>query len=118
MLTSLMLWASNNGTGLNLSDAQMAAEGRFLQSRLEKLEKDLDKAVQETCKEIKEVLAENIFDHYDHVVDLAVEKANSKPAKWFSPVNRVCCYTIHKAFSDRSLGQSRCRRLLLGYIQR
>lgn len=89
MLTSLILWASNNGTGLNLSDAQTAAEGRFLQARLRKLEKDLDNTVQHTCQEMKEVLAENIFDHYDHVVDLAVEKANSKPAKWFSPVDRV-----------------------------
>lgn len=43
LLTSLCLWAGNDGTGLNLSEREMQAETGFLKNRLSTLEKSLDK---------------------------------------------------------------------------
>ncbi|RDW67742.1 hypothetical protein BP6252_09138 [Coleophoma cylindrospora] len=88
LLISLNLWASNNGSGLNLSDAQKAAEGRFLHNRLQNLEKNLEKAVSECLTEMKDALSENIFEHFDHVIQLAVDEAPATATKWGAPVNR------------------------------
>jgi hypothetical protein len=88
-LTSLRLWASNDGTGLTLTDAQLAAEARFLKLRLRALEKSLDDAVKDCLKEMNETLAEHIFENYGQLIETAVAEANMTVSKWHRPVNRV-----------------------------
>ncbi|KAL2065059.1 hypothetical protein VTL71DRAFT_4199 [Oculimacula yallundae] len=88
LLNSLGLWASNDGTGLNLTDSQMAAETRFLKLRLQKLEQGLDKSVKDCMTEMTDALAENIFEHYDQLVELAIAEANNTVGKWHRKVDR------------------------------
>ncbi|KAI9053759.1 hypothetical protein LZ554_002710 [Drepanopeziza brunnea f. sp. 'monogermtubi'] len=88
LLNSLGLWAQNDGTGLNLTDAQLAAGTRFLKLRLKMLEESLDKAVRDCLKDMTEALAENIFENYEHLVQLAVNEANGTVAHWGDKVNR------------------------------
>ncbi|KAH6709607.1 Dynamin family-domain-containing protein [Leptodontidium sp. MPI-SDFR-AT-0119] len=88
LLNSLGLWASNDGIGLNLTDVELAAETKFLKLRLQKLEQSLDKAVMDCLKEMNDTLAENIFEHYEHLVELAVAEANNTVGNWHRKVNR------------------------------
>ncbi|KAK0126069.1 hypothetical protein ONS95_007689 [Cadophora gregata] len=88
LLNSLGLWASNDGTGLNLTDAQLAAETRFLKLRLQKLEESLEKFVKECLKDTNDTLAENIFEQYENLVELAVAEANQTVGNWHRKVNR------------------------------
>lgn len=89
LLNSLGLWASNDGIGLNLTDAQLAAETRFLKLRLQKLEESLEKSVKECLKDMNETLAENIFEQYENLVELAIAEANHTVDNWHRKVNRV-----------------------------
>jgi hypothetical protein len=77
LLNSLTLWASNDGTGIRLSDSALAAETRFLKLRLMTLEKSLEKAVKDCLKDMNEALAEHIFENYPELVELAVSEANN-----------------------------------------
>ncbi|KAG4443740.1 hypothetical protein IFR05_000829 [Cadophora sp. M221] len=88
LLNSLGLWAFNDGTGLNLTDVQLAAETKFLKLRLQKLEQSLDKAVMDCLKEMNDTLAENIFEHYEQLVELAVAEANNTVGNWHRNVNK------------------------------
>ncbi|PVH88572.1 hypothetical protein DL98DRAFT_580964 [Cadophora sp. DSE1049] len=88
LLNSLGLWASNDGTGVNLTDAQLAAETRFLKLRLQKLEDSLEKSVKECLKDMNGTLAENIFEQYENLVELAVAEANHTVGNWHRKVNR------------------------------
>jgi hypothetical protein len=83
------LWASNDGTGLNLSDTQKAAEARWLEKKLSELEHNLDKSVTDSISEIKAVLEENIFERFGEVIQLAVDQAPVTVGKWGAPVNRA-----------------------------
>jgi hypothetical protein len=89
LLTSLGLWAANDGTGVNLTDDQLAAETRFLKNSLKTLEKSLEGAVRDCLKEIHETLSEQIFENFDTHIDLAVAEANETVGKWHLPVNRI-----------------------------
>lgn len=88
LLNSLNLWASNDGTGLNLTDAQLATETRYLKTLLQILEKGLEGAVSATLKEMNTALAENIFEKYEDLVESAIQEANTTVGKWHAPVNR------------------------------
>jgi hypothetical protein len=87
-LNSLKLWASNDGTGIRLSDALLATEKGFLKQRLMTLEKSPEKAVKDCLKDMNEALAEHIFENYPELVELAVSEASQTVGKWHSPVNR------------------------------
>lgn len=88
LINSLLLWASNDGSGVLLSDAQRATESRFLQAKLAELEKGLEKAVRGCLEEMKETLSENIYEKFDQVIQAAVDEANDTAARWGAPVNR------------------------------
>jgi hypothetical protein len=88
LINSLSLWASNDGSGIQLSDSQRAADGRFLQVKLTELEKGLEKAVQSCLEEVKETLSENIYEKFEQVVKAAVDEANDTATKWGAPINR------------------------------
>jgi len=89
LMNSLSLWASNDGTGIMISDAQRTAETRFLKSRLQKLEASLDKAVKDCLSDMNEALAENIFENFGDVIQQAAAQALPTARKWGAPVNKV-----------------------------
>jgi hypothetical protein len=107
LLNSLRLWASNDGTGVNLTDARLAAETRFFKLRLTALEKSLDGAVKDCLKEMNEALAENIFENYDQLIEAAISEANTTVSKWHRPVNRVSilfqCGWVRSDWSSRTI---------------
>ncbi|KAI9745714.1 MAG: hypothetical protein M1818_001250 [Claussenomyces sp. TS43310] len=89
LLNSLSLWSSSDGSEINLSDAEKAAEGKYLQSRLVQLGKDLESAVENCLSEMKDSLSENLYEKFDEVVQAAVDEANITSAKWGAPINRA-----------------------------
>ncbi|PBP27375.1 hypothetical protein BUE80_DR001561 [Diplocarpon rosae] len=88
LLNSLGLWASNDGTALNLTGAQLATETHSLKLGLQKLEDKLAKAVKQCLKDLTDALAENIFENYEQLVESAISEANATVQAWHGPVNR------------------------------
>ncbi|KAL9037208.1 MAG: hypothetical protein Q9214_005802, partial [Letrouitia sp. 1 TL-2023] len=64
LLNSLSLWASNDGTGANMTNEQKAREEKCMSQSIRKLESNLEKAIKESCKELTEEFSESIFDKY------------------------------------------------------
>lgn len=88
LMNSLSLWICDDGTELHRSDIEKAAEERFLQSYLQKLENILKKVVQDCSREIEQILARHIFEKCDDGSQLAINKAPATAAKWGAPVNK------------------------------
>ena len=82
LLNSLAIWAANDGTGPRLSSYQQAAESRWLQERLNRLEASFECFVDETMDSIKNVLIENVYQHYPASVEAAHDYAGLCVAKW------------------------------------
>jgi len=82
LLNSLSLWAANDGTGMKLTDGQKKAEAVFLQSRLKELESGLGKTVSDCLKEMKENLAENIYDKFAQAIAHAEAEAGPTSQRW------------------------------------
>ncbi|EMR86879.1 hypothetical protein ACHAPC_002340 [Botrytis cinerea] len=89
LVLSLSLWSNNDGTNVNLSDSQKAAEAGWLQKNVKELEETLDKAVGKCVMEMKDALTENIFEKFSEVIPLAVDQAPGIVTKWGSPVNKI-----------------------------
>jgi hypothetical protein len=88
LFNSMTMWSRNEDSGNNLTDDEMAAESRFLRSKLIQLEGDLRKTVQTCIEEMKESLAENIYDNFKTAVGAAADEANNTATRWGAPVNR------------------------------
>jgi hypothetical protein len=99
IMNSLSFWATNDGTGLRISDAQRAIETCFLKSRLQALEKALDAAVRVCLLDMNEALAENIFENFGEVIQQAAAQALPTAQKWGSPVNKVSFIILLKTRS-------------------
>ncbi|KAJ9637247.1 hypothetical protein H2199_007533 [Coniosporium tulheliwenetii] len=82
LTNSMGLWASNDGSGLQLSDTQMRSENAYLQEKLNELEKGLEAAVAECLREMKEALAENIFEKYKDACEKAEQEALPTSQRW------------------------------------
>lgn len=89
LMNSLSFWASDDGTGLNISDAAKAVEARFLKSKLQALEKDLDELVRTCLHDMNDTLAETIFENFGGMVEQAISQALPTAEKWGAPVDRV-----------------------------
>ncbi|OCK74971.1 hypothetical protein K432DRAFT_409418 [Lepidopterella palustris CBS 459.81] len=82
LLNSLILWSSKDGTSLKLSDADKQKESHYLRKKLEELEKDLENAVTTCVNDIKDNIAENIYDKYDVAVEEAMRNALPTANGW------------------------------------
>ncbi|KAG8526802.1 uncharacterized protein KY384_008231 [Bacidia gigantensis] len=108
LLNSLTLWASNDGTGANLSADQQAREARYLQKGLDGLETALEKTVKSTRSELRDELTDNIFDKHETAISAASGDSISTTQQWGSPVNREnrsaggLYWATYKAISRRS----------------
>ncbi|CAD0094133.1 unnamed protein product, partial [Aureobasidium vineae] len=80
--TSLALWSSNDGSGAKKTDQQKDAEQRFLARKLKDLDKALEKDVNDTLTEIKETVAENIFENYETAINAAADAALPTSQGW------------------------------------
>ncbi|EME49943.1 hypothetical protein DOTSEDRAFT_50105 [Dothistroma septosporum NZE10] len=82
LMSSLALWASDDGTGVKLSSQQRDAEKAFLGRKLKDLEKALDKIVTDTLEDVVENLHEQLFDKMNPAVQAAVDSAPHISAGW------------------------------------
>lgn len=82
LLNSLSLWAANKGVSAKMTDDQREAEASFLQIRLKDLEAGLDKTVSDCLYEMKENLAENIYDKFAHAIAHAEAEAGPTSQRW------------------------------------
>ncbi|KAJ9627575.1 hypothetical protein H2204_009614 [Knufia peltigerae] len=87
-LNSLRLWASNDGTGNNLSDDQLQHEARILKDKLKKLDSALEKAATNVVLGIDCELKEKIYDVFPSATSAAKSLASGTVRQWGAPINR------------------------------
>ena len=85
LLNSLVIWSSNDSTGVKLTDAQHLAESNWLNKKLKELERHFDTAVCEGIHDIKNTLADNLFQYYPASIKEAKEAAVPAAESWGKP---------------------------------
>jgi hypothetical protein len=75
LINSLGLWASDDGTGVKMSDKQRDVEKTFLVHRLKELEKALERAVDNALDDCISNLDEQLFDKFGTAADAAAAVA-------------------------------------------
>ncbi|KAK4033768.1 hypothetical protein C8A01DRAFT_19341 [Parachaetomium inaequale] len=85
LLNSMTMWASDDGTGSNLSDAEKSKEDVRLRKQLQTMEQDLETALKECMTAVKEVMSENIFESFDRYIPAAVDAAVPTATQWGAP---------------------------------
>ncbi|KAF2471415.1 uncharacterized protein BDR25DRAFT_223354 [Lindgomyces ingoldianus] len=81
-LTTFYMWASNDGSGLKLSDNEKRAETKHLDKRLGELDKGLGKAVESCIKTMKKEICEQIFEKYPEAIEEAIRVAPDTVRSW------------------------------------
>ncbi|OTA34386.1 hypothetical protein BTJ68_04823 [Hortaea werneckii EXF-2000] len=82
LLTSMALWASDDGSGTKMTGQQRDIERSYLSRELRKLEKELEKAVDNTIEDAEATLREQVFDKFAPAVDSAEANALSTADGW------------------------------------
>lgn len=82
LLNSIGLWASDDGSGANMSLQQRDAEKSFLARKLKDLERGLDRIVKETLQDVADQLSDQIFDGFVPAVQSASDKAVPTASGW------------------------------------
>ncbi|EME89341.1 uncharacterized protein MYCFIDRAFT_10329, partial [Pseudocercospora fijiensis CIRAD86] len=82
LLTSLQIWAGDDGTGTKLSAAQRDSEKAWLARKLKELEKALEKTVKVTLDDAIETLNEQLFDKFGPAIQAATDEALPKARSW------------------------------------
>jgi len=85
LVTSLGLWASDDGTGAKMTGHQRDAERGFLRKKLEELNKRLEKTVNGTLEDVEATLGEQVFDKFPPAADNASLSAIPTSAGWGAP---------------------------------
>ncbi|ORY18048.1 hypothetical protein BCR34DRAFT_474147 [Clohesyomyces aquaticus] len=84
-LATFHMWASNDGTGLKLSDDEKRAEVKYLDKRLTELDKGLEKAVETSIKSVKREICQQIFEKYPEAIEDAINLAPGTVQRWGAP---------------------------------
>ncbi|KAK3294038.1 uncharacterized protein B0H64DRAFT_361274 [Chaetomium fimeti] len=82
LLNSMTMWASDDGTGSSLSNADKAKEETRLRKQLHKMEQDLETTLEECITSVRTVLEENVFENFDKYIPAAVEAALPTATQW------------------------------------
>lgn len=82
LLTSLGLWASDDGTGAKLTTKQRDDEKSFLTRELVEFERALEKAVNLTLEDARETLTTNVFDKFNPAIETAARDALPTSSGW------------------------------------
>lgn len=103
LLTSMGLWASDDGSGVRLTAAQRDAEKAFLARELKKLGTALEKTVTDTLEDAVASLNEQLFEKFEGAVKSAVKDAVPTSAGWGAPRPQGgLFYATYKATVRRS----------------
>lgn len=81
-LTTFALWASNDGRGLNMTAADRSKQGKYLQKRLNELDKGFEQAVAVCVQTMKKELNNQIFKQFPELIEEAVRLAPQTAYKW------------------------------------
>jgi glycerol-3-phosphate cytidylyltransferase-like family protein len=81
-LTTFSLWASDDGSGLKMTDDDKHKQGRHLEKRLSELERGLEEAVRACLNVMKKELNAQIFDKYPDLINEAIHAAPDTAQKW------------------------------------
>lgn len=85
LLNSLIVWSSQDGSGLKLTDTQHQAESSWLNKTLRTLEEQFENVVTEGVEEIQNTLTANLFQHFPATIKSAETEAISCAAGWGKP---------------------------------
>ncbi|KAJ4348698.1 uncharacterized protein N0V89_010076 [Didymosphaeria variabile] len=81
-LTTFFLWASNDGTGLKMTDTDQRKQADYLLKRLGELEKGLEKAIITCLDLMKAQLQEQIFERMNELISDAIQSAPTIANSW------------------------------------
>ena len=82
LLTTFTLWASNDGTGINITDDDKQRQTRYLDRRLKELEEGLEACVKACLNAMKREMNDQIFDKYPVLIQEAIEAAPQTAEGW------------------------------------
>ena len=81
-LTTFSLWASNDASGVRMTDDDKRKQIRYVERRLDELERGLEKAVEACLNVMKKELNDQIFDKYPDLIQNAINAAPDTAQKW------------------------------------
>jgi hypothetical protein len=81
-LTTFALWASDDGTGLKMTDDDKRQQIKYLDKRLNELEKGLEESVRACLNAMKTDMNDQIFDKYPDLINEAINAAPDTAQKW------------------------------------
>ncbi|KAH9882765.1 hypothetical protein J1614_000131 [Plenodomus biglobosus] len=82
ILTTFHLWASDDGTGMKMTDEDKAKQVGYLKRRLEQLETGLEQAVHTCINEMRAELKNQIFDKCPELINDAIKTAPTTALAW------------------------------------
>lgn len=82
LLTTFTLWASNDGTGINMTDDDKQRQIRYVDRRLKELEDGLEACVKACLNAMKREMNDQIFDKYPILIQEAIEAAPQTAEGW------------------------------------
>ncbi|KAH7412113.1 hypothetical protein DE146DRAFT_709700 [Phaeosphaeria sp. MPI-PUGE-AT-0046c] len=81
-LTTFSLWASDDGTGLKMTDDEKQKQIRYLDKQLSELERGLEESVRACLNAMKQVMNDQIFDRYPGLISDAIRAAPDTARSW------------------------------------
>ncbi|GAB1316634.1 Dynamin N-terminal domain-containing protein [Madurella fahalii] len=85
LLNSMSMWATDDGTRLNWSDAEQRSEEIRLRNQLKRLEEELESSLIACITSMKQQLAENVFEKFDQYIPKAIDDAVPTATQWGAP---------------------------------
>ncbi|KAK4199425.1 hypothetical protein QBC40DRAFT_349451 [Triangularia verruculosa] len=85
LLNSMTMWATNDGTRSSMTDKEKRAEETNIRAQLNKLEQDLDTALQKCYADMGRQLYENVYANFDKYIPAAAALASQTATGWGAP---------------------------------
>ncbi|KAH9867685.1 hypothetical protein IAQ61_008279 [Plenodomus lingam] len=101
LLTTFHLWASDDGTGLKMTDEDKAKQVSYLKRRLEQLETGLEQAVHACINEMRAELKNQIFNKCPELINDAIQAAPTTALAWGQKDMGGLAWSTYKAVVRR-----------------
>ncbi|KAK4171913.1 hypothetical protein QBC36DRAFT_349977 [Triangularia setosa] len=85
LINSMTIWATNNGTRSNLTNKEKRTEETRIRGQLNKLEQELETALQKCYTDIGRQLYESIYRNFDKYIPVAAQLAPETATAWGAP---------------------------------